>query len=609
MGRTVLGKIDARIHGYADILRSTKIFQPPTQESSRTIRKHDQSARIRSVNGNEIAETAILGPGEKLISGDGNSMFAVIGDTDGDENYYIRIYVDGVNSTQLVYEELSVSPRAYAFRSGFLWIRRDRCLRPYQLVWWSREKSRPAILLEEVDSSRRLDLRSVTNNQAILVSRGMDTARHWLIFSQDDTAPSCRSLTQYGSNADMILVNRNLIVLDRGNGFVWDHDSKRILAKSPCEFSAEYLQTSGEVILVFGRSNGRQAVWFPNRGPLAVWTAPPAGTILPSFDSVGKKLMFLSSSPIHRPQVIAAGNEKQLQDESPGGISTKHLTVTSKDGMTIPITLFLPSSTHELPLVVHVYGAYGISLEGPFDPFTNDFLSRGVAVAFCHIRGGGELGPQWHRDAVGRHRYRTVDDFLACLAGLRNHPFINEERIVVTAASAGGLTAATACLRQPTWVRGLHLVHPFIDPLSALENSAANLASTDRYEYGDPRHDPEIRELLRKLSPMAIIEQLELRSCPLPRAWIRISERDARVDNESINRFCLLYRDVSISNSPGHVIQRMTPGGHLSGISLETALEENALAHAWVLDVLQVPCKANNSRGEDLLNAEGLCNE
>lgn len=78
MGRTVLGKIDARIHGYADILRSTKIFQPPTQESSRTIRKHDQSARIRSVNGNEIAETAILGPGEKLISGDDNSMFAVI---------------------------------------------------------------------------------------------------------------------------------------------------------------------------------------------------------------------------------------------------------------------------------------------------------------------------------------------------------------------------------------------------------------------------------------------------------------------------------------------------------------------------------------------------
>ncbi|MFC5425215.1 prolyl oligopeptidase family serine peptidase [Brevibacterium otitidis] len=208
-----------------------------------------------------------------------------------------------------------------------------------------------------------------------------------------------------------------------------------------------------------------------------------------------------------------------------------------------------------------------MSLEGPFDPFTDDLLARGVAVAYCHIRGGGERGPQWHRQATGVYRYRTVDDFLACLATLRALPTVAADRIVVTAASAGGLTAAAACLRQPTWIRGLHLVHPFVDPLTTLMNPVSNLVSTDRAEYGDPRWDPGIRDLLQRLSPMARIQELPAQSSPLPRAWIRAAERDARADNDAIARFSQHFRDASISRDSAHVIQRITPGGHLAGPS------------------------------------------
>ncbi|WP_367947641.1 prolyl oligopeptidase family serine peptidase [Brevibacterium luteolum] len=178
----------------------------------------------------------------------------------------------------------------------------------------------------------------------------------------------------------------------------------------------------------------------------------------------------------------------------------------------IPITLFLPPGEQTDPLVVHVYGAYGISLEGPFEPFTDDLLARGVAVAYCHIRGGGELGPRWHRQATGEYRYRTVEDILACL-------------------------------RQPTWLRGLHLVHPFIDPLATLTDPTSNLASTDLAEYGDPRYDPSIWDLLQRLSPMGCIQELPAQSHRLPRAWIRAAERDARADNDAIHRFCQHYRD------------------------------------------------------------------
>ncbi|MBU8579778.1 prolyl oligopeptidase family serine peptidase [Brevibacterium luteolum] len=303
-----------------------------------------------------------------------------------------------------------------------------------------------------------------------------------------------------------------MVVLDRLNGLLWDHDREHILAKTPPGFSAEHLQPSGDALLVIGRTDGRQAVWLPAHGPEAMWTAPPSGTMLPAFDSATEQLMLLASSPVHQPQVVPTELGMRLSLESTGRASTVCLVAESEDGTMIPITLFLPPGEQTDPLVVHVYGAYGISLEGPFEPFTDDLLARGVAVAYCHIRGGGELGPRWHRQATGEYRYRTVEDILACL-------------------------------RQPTWLRGLHLVHPFIDPLATLTDPTSNLASTDLAEYGDPRYDPSIWDLLQRLSPMGCIQELPAQSHRLPRAWIRAAERDARADNDAIHRFCQHYRD------------------------------------------------------------------
>ncbi|MBU8579777.1 hypothetical protein [Brevibacterium luteolum] len=62
-------------------------------------------------------------------------MFAVIGDTDGDENYRIRIYTAAANGAKLVHDEAPISPRVRAFGSGILWMRRDSSLRPNQLLW------------------------------------------------------------------------------------------------------------------------------------------------------------------------------------------------------------------------------------------------------------------------------------------------------------------------------------------------------------------------------------------------------------------------------------------------------------------------------------------
>lgn len=60
-----------------------------------------------------------------------------------------------------------------------------------------------------------------------------------------------------------------------------------------------------------------------------------------------------------------------------------------QDGTYVPVTLFhtLPvEELREVPLLVHVYGAYGQDLNMEFHPAMRLLLEQGWALAYCHIR-------------------------------------------------------------------------------------------------------------------------------------------------------------------------------------------------------------------------------
>lgn len=55
----------------------------------------------------------------------------------------------------------------------------------------------------------------------------------------------------------------------------------------------------------------------------------------------------------------------------------------------MPVTLFHTRPVGELgavPLLVHVYGAYGQDLNMEFRPEARLLLEQGWALAYCHIR-------------------------------------------------------------------------------------------------------------------------------------------------------------------------------------------------------------------------------
>ncbi|PPG52499.1 hypothetical protein C5C24_04650 [Rathayibacter sp. AY2B3] len=578
-GITGDGALPPRVPALSGSLRGLAAMQPSSapEEQARS-----RSVLLRDPDGRPFRHTLDVAPRESMVLAPDGTAFAIVGDRGGDEQHRIRIAVAaGGGVIEVAHDERPVSPRIRSFSDGFLWIRRDAAGRPWQAVWWHSSRT-THVLLEEPDRTRRLHLRSVAHTTAVLGSRGPLGSRYWVLTAESDGPPSCDRLDLDTEDADVSTFTGGLALLDRRHGLLQLTGSTPPLnVPVPPALHAGHLQEAREDLFVLGRSAGRMAVWSPAGGADALWTAPPAGVLLPAVDPITRLPVLLVSSPVHRPQRVDPVPGEALSAEPARRAEVLSLTATSRDGTRIPLTLVLPESADACPVVVHVYGAYGISLEGPFDPFTDDLLARGAAIAYCHVRGGGENGPEWHRQATGLGRDLPIEDLLASLALLQDLPGIDPLRLLLTAASAGALVAATVCLRRPAALRGLHLVHPFLDPVTALDDRSAALASTDRAEFGEPA---EI--LSAGLSPLATIASMAAGSRPLPPAWIRAGRRDARVDASAITEFARRYRAVSRCPDPAHVVLRTTSGGHLSGTAPDEAEEENILAHAWTLDLL-----------------------
>ena len=146
---------------------------------------------------------------------------------------------------------------------------------------------------------------------------------------------------------------------------------------------------------------------------------------------------------------------------------------------------------------------------------------------FLHVRGGGELGADWH--ARGRQGLKATsgDDVVDGVLWLRNGELRSRiDRVVLETYSAGALSVATAAsdpmLRGASshshltpMISALLLQYAFVDPLSAMMDASLSLTVHERDEWGDPIADEAIHALLRRISPYQRVLNGLLPPCPV----------------------------------------------------------------------------------------------
>jgi len=80
-------------------------------------------------------------------------------------------------------------------------------------------------------------------------------------------------------------------------------------------------------------------------------------------------------------------------------------------------------------------------------------LDRGWTIALCHVRGGGELGREWHASGRGLLKANSTLDAAACARYIADQGISSASRMAIHGTSAGGLVVGAFINDYPQLVR------------------------------------------------------------------------------------------------------------------------------------------------------------
>lgn len=249
----------------------------------------------------------------------------------------------------------------------------------------------------------------------------------------------------------------------------------------------------------------------------------------------------------------------------------------SDDGTEVPYHIVLPrghTGRGDLPVLQYGYGGFGVSLGPWYDPVTGKlWIEHGGAYVMAYIRGGAELGPDWHLQAKGAGRHRAFEDFAAVAADLVRRGITTPDRIACHGGSNGGLLCGVMLTRYPERFGAVWASVGVMDMLRFADFPAGR-GWID--EYGDPAR-AEDRAWLRAYSP---VHNVPART--LPAALIDTSHRDDRVDPSHSRRFA------AVLNAAGHrPFYYEHQGGHGGGGGSHEKAAEQALGFAFLRHALR----------------------
>lgn len=256
---------------------------------------------------------------------------------------------------------------------------------------------------------------------------------------------------------------------------------------------------------------------------------------------------------------------------SPAEHAVSKLQFPAPGGVEVPVTLIGPEDGASRPLLACVYGAYGECLEPEFRPEHLPLLQRGWRVALCHVRGGGECGPQWHRGGQREKKAFSAADLAACIEGLVGMGLVEPGLVAVRGVSAGAVAAAALLNARPKLVGAALLEVPFVDVLGAMLDSTLPLTIHERPEWGDPIANPAAFEAIQNYCPYTNLARqtyppVLVTTCPL----------DDRVPSWQPLKYVARLRDRATTPADGPscperrwpILLPSTGGGHFGNAGL-----------------------------------------
>ncbi|MGO8698770.1 MAG: prolyl oligopeptidase family serine peptidase [Limisphaerales bacterium] len=261
-------------------------------------------------------------------------------------------------------------------------------------------------------------------------------------------------------------------------------------------------------------------------------------------------------------------------------LESKQVFYPAKDGTKIPMSLVYKRGTRldgRNPALLYGYGGFGISLTPSFNATRLVWLERGGIFAVANIRGGGEYGEEWHRQAIRARKQVVFDDFISAAEWLIAQGYTSPPKLAIEGASNGGLLMG-ACLTQRPELFGAVLA--YVGVMDMLRFDQFGQGAGWEGDFGSP-HDPADFTALRAYSPYHNVRP----GTRYPATLVITGDHDTRVMPAHSFKFAAALQFAQTGPAPVLLRVRLSTG-HGAGPTTSQLVAERADAYAFLMQNL-----------------------
>ncbi len=277
-----------------------------------------------------------------------------------------------------------------------------------------------------------------------------------------------------------------------------------------------------------------------------------------------------------------------LRSSSPVSFADIEVTrefATSKDGTKIPVNIIFRKGMKrdgQNPTLLYGYGGYGISMSPNFEFTRRLWFDHGGVYVVANIRGGGELGEDWHKAGNLTKKQNVFDDFAAAAEYLIKEKYTRPEKLAIQGGSNGGLLMGAMIIQHPDLMRAVVSQVGIYDMLRVelAPNGAFNVT-----EFGTVKN-PEQFKALYAYSPYHHVVD----GTKYPSILMMTGANDGRVAPYHSRKMVACLDEANKSQNP-ILLRTSSSAGHGIGTALNERIKQSADIYAFLIAQLGMPGK------------------
>jgi prolyl oligopeptidase len=256
---------------------------------------------------------------------------------------------------------------------------------------------------------------------------------------------------------------------------------------------------------------------------------------------------------------------------------SREVMVTARDGVKVPLSIIYRKGVERdgsAPLYLQAYGAYAFDIDPAFTPRFLPWLDLGGVYAVAHVRGGGELGEDWHKAGQKLTKPNTWRDCIDCAEYLIRGRWTSRSKLAVEGTSAGGIMVGRFLTERPELL-AVAIVR--VGDTNATRAEFMQSGPDNIPEFGSIKDPDGFKGLLEMDAYQHVTDGTEY-----PAVMLTTGVNDPRVASWEPGKFAARLQTATASGKPA-ILRVETDAGHGLGSTRKQRDDETADIYAFIL--------------------------